>query len=422
MYLSIGLMSGTSMDGIDAALIQTDGQTHVKEQGHLHLPYEWRFKILLRAAEYAVRQHSGDLNLAAAQFEIHLDAYLQNKLQIESALQAEFKHELAQYLPLNLKRIIQHSTALHLKASQALLKQTGFAPKDIKVLGYHGQTLYHQPQKGLSVIVGDGKTLAEALNISVVYQFRQQDIAAGGQGAPFAPIYHWALAERDKLTPCVVLNCGGIANATLISQSDPTTLLALDTGPGNALIDAYVRKKTGGKEHCDQDGQYGLQGQVHEGVLKALYAKALMIADENYFAKTGPKSLDVGDLKLIAELETLSLPDACRTLEAFTADSIIRSLQQLECPLPQLWIGAGGGWENPAICTELSTRLSAYLPGTQFRKASEVHWNSAALEAQIFAYLAIRHLQKQDFSFPGTTGVPYPMSGGTLLTCTHQAD
>lgn len=402
MTLSIGLMSGTSMDGIDVALLETDGQHHIIEKGHLHYPYETNFQIALKAAEYSVRKHHGDLRQAELHFNADMKVYLYSLQQPISDY----------YARLSLEAVIAESTQLHIHAVQQLLQQQHLKPNDITVVGYHGQTLYHQPQRHCSIIVGDGQVMADTLNIPVVYQFRANDIAAGGQGAPFAPIYHWALAKRDGLIPCVVLNCGGIANATVISNDDATQLLALDTGPGNGLIDALVRQKTQGKENRDQDGRYGLAGTVNDAILKQLYTQSTQGDKADFFSKAAPKSLDIGDFKWSAALENLSLEDACRTLEAFTADSIIHSLLQLQRPLPNLWIVAGGGWHNPVILQEFKTRLAQHCLQAVVRTADDIGWNADALEAQIFAYLAVRHLHQLPFSFPGTTGVAKPLSGG----------
>lgn len=402
MTVSIGLMSGTSMDGIDVALLETNGQDHIVAKGHSHYPYKPSFQIALKAAEYGVRKYHGDLQQAALHFNTDMKDYL-NRLQ--QPLSDE-------YTRLSLDAVIAESTQLHIHAVQQLLQQHYLKPKDISVIGYHGQTLYHQPQRHCSIIVGDGQVMADTLNIPVVYQFRANDIAAGGQGAPFAPIYHWALAKRDGLIPCVVLNCGGIANATIISSDDATQLIALDTGPGNGLIDALVRQKTHGKENRDQDGRYGLAGTVNNDLLQQLYTQSMQGDKADFFTKAAPKSLDIGDFKSPAALENLSLEDACRTLEAFTADSIIKSLLHTNILLPDRWIVAGGGWRNPVILEEFKTRLAQHCPQAVVRTADDIGWNADALEAQIFAYLAVRHLHQLPFSFPGTTGVAKPLSGG----------
>ncbi|MCD6045182.1 MAG: hypothetical protein K0R48_345 [Gammaproteobacteria bacterium] len=402
MTFSIGLMSGTSMDGIDAALLETDGQHHIVAKGYLHYPYKTDFQIALKAAEYSVRKHKGDLQQAALHFKADITEYLNTLEQPVNDY----------YAPLSLEAVINESTQLHIKAVQALLQQQHIKSSDIRVIGYHGQTLYHQPQRQCSIIVGDGQVMANALNIPVVSQFRANDIVAGGQGAPFAPIYHWALAKRDGLIPCVVLNCGGIANATVISNDDATQLIALDTGPGNGLIDALVRQKTHGNENRDQDGHYGLAGTVNDAILQQLYTHSMQGDKADFFSKTGPKSLDIGDFKWPVALEELSLADACRTLEAYTADSIVKSLLNTTAILPDRWIVAGGGWHNPVILQEFKMRLTQHCPQAVVKTADDIGWNADALEAQIFAYLAVRHLRRLPFSFPGTTGVAKPLGGG----------
>ncbi len=397
--LSIGLMSGTSMDGIDVALLETDGLNHIVEKGHLSAPYAREFQIALKAAEYSVRKHAGNLEEAAKYFESDSQEYFS-------------ANAIAPSDHWNLESIIAESTELHAQAVLQFLEKYHLNASDIEVIGYHGQTLYHQPQRQCSVIVGDGPALANRLNIPVIYQFRTHDIAAGGQGAPFAPIYHWALAKRDGFIPCVVLNCGGIANATVIAEEDPETLIAFDTGPGNGLIDAFVRQKTQGKENKDTDGHYGSQGKVDTFVLEQLYQHSMQGNKADFFKKAPPKSLDIADFKWPSVLEDLSLNDACRTLEAFTADSIVQSLVALNRPLPNLWIVAGGGWHNPVILEEFKMRLQRALPQAEIKTADAIGWNGDALEAQIFAYLAVRHLKQSPFSFPGTTGVSRPLSGG----------
>ena len=399
MMLSIGLMSGTSMDGIDAALLETDGLGHIVEKGHLAYSYSREFQIALKAAEYSVRKHLGNVQQAAFHFEKDLNEYLSLNM-------------IKPFADLTLDGIVLESTQLHAKAVQQLLEKYPVSASEIDVIGYHGQTLYHQPQRQRSVIVGNGQALADLVHIPVVYQFRANDIAAGGQGAPFAPIYHWALAKRDHLIPCVVLNCGGIANATVITEDDPQQLLAFDTGPGNGLIDTLVRKKTQGTENRDTDGHYGLAGRVHHDLLEQLYEESMQGDKADFFKKAPPKSLDIADFKSPQALDNVSLADACRTLEAFTADSIIKSIIQLNRPLPKRWILAGGGWHNPVILEEFKTRLHLLLPQAEIHTADAIGWNGDALEAQIFAYLAVRHLQQLPFSFPGTTGVPRPLSGG----------
>ncbi len=368
------------MDGIDAALLKTDGDSIIEECGHISMPYSAFFKSQLKQAEEVVRSVQGDL-------------------------------EKAENLWPNLPQIIDESTHLHAEAVRRLISETKCLPETIRVVGYHGQTLYHHPP--VSTIVGHGKRLAELVGIPVVNNFRKQDITLGGQGAPFAPIYHYALAKRDGYIPAVVVNLGGIANVTIIPSDKPDHMIAFDTGPANGLVDRFVRQRTHNQEQMDANGRYGSQGQVHENVLSLLFEKGVQKNGHNYFTLPAPKSLDIGHLNLIAELAPLTLEDGCATLEAFTAKSLVDSVVSLNIDVPKMWIMAGGGAQNPIILKFLEDYLMKALgPGIVMHKADSVGWNSQALEAQIFAYLAVRHLKGLPFSFPNTTGVSMPTCGG----------
>jgi anhydro-N-acetylmuramic acid kinase len=218
------------------------------------------------------------------------------------------------------------------------------------------------------------------------------------------------------LAPVVVANCGGISNISVITGKSEE-LFAFDCGPGNGLIDRFVFNRVG--KPCDLDGVFGLKGKVHEQVLAALRSRAVCApGGSNYLEKVPPKSLDINDLHLIPELDGLSLQDGCATLEAFSADCIVGSLRWVEARgviVPSLWVLAGGGWKNPVIVRELTTRLRAYLgEQVRVRQADEVGWNGVALEAQIFAFLAVRSVRGLALSVPGTTGVTAPVTGGVL--------
>ncbi len=418
--LSIGLMSGTSMDGIDASLLETDGSgSLIKDLGHTSISYSYEFKILLKAAEYTIRNCLGNMQHAQSSYLPLLAEYLTKELKISDVNGIITK--LSAYLyghknneqPITLNNIIQHSTQLHGKTVKKLLKETGYSATQIDVVGYHGQTMFHRPSIKVSVIIGDGQCLANELGITVVSEFRSRDVAAGGEGAPFAPLYHQALAIRDHKIPLAVVNCGGIANITVINSANESDLIAFDTGPGNGLIDRFVRQRTAGKETMDVDGKYGKCGVIHNDILIALNEKSIIKDGKNYFAQKPPKSLDIGDMVLIPELEALSIEDACATLEAFTADSIVNSFKLTSARLPQHWILAGGGWHNPVIRRELDNRLKR-IAGDNINicTADKIGWNSQAMEAQIFAYYAVRSLQNKPLSLPGTTRVPTPLSGG----------
>ncbi len=368
--LSLGLMSGTSMDGVDAALLKTDGQQVLERLGHHFIPYPAEFTLALKAAEKTVRASQGDIT--------------------------------------PFKTLIQKSTDYHQQAVETLLAK--IQTSTIDVIGYPGQTLFHAPLLNKSIVIGNAAQLAQHFHCRVVSDFRRQDIEAGGQGAPFAPLYHQALAlQTHQPLPLAVVNCGGIANITVITGSTLDDVSGFDTGPGNTLIDALVRERTQGLETCDLNGRYGQQGQVWETWLNTFY-------EHPFFQKSPPKSLDVGDFFLVDGLKELSLADAAATLEALTADSIVHSIDWLEKPYPLTWILTGGGWHNPIILTQFQYRLKKRLGNTvQIKTAEAVGWNSASLEAELFAYLAVRSLRGLPLSVPKTTGVNRAMTGGTVV-------
>jgi anhydro-N-acetylmuramic acid kinase len=412
--ISIGLMSGTSMDGIEAALLETDGSPDLlRSLGHISLAYTPQFKILLKSAEYAVKKCEGNVDKAKIYYAQAIHDYIHDNQIISDLFFSQITWD----------QVIGHSTTLHGIAIKKLLYATKIKANQIDLIGYHGQTLFHNPARKISIVVGNGQQLANELGITVVNDFRSRDIEAGGQGAPFAPLYHYALAVRDDKLPIAVVNCGGISNISLILNKNEESVIGFDTGPGNALIDRLVRQRTQGKENMDTDGQYGRQGRVDKSVLAELFEKAIVKLDQNYLLQPPPKSLDYNDMILIPELDSLSLEDACATLEAFTAETIVNSLDLLnlrnlgsiDCPLefPKLWILAGGGWYNPVILEMLKSRLHLRF-GTDLKilTADEIGWSSQAMEAQIFAYFAVRSLQNKPLSVPGTTGVPKPISGG----------
>lgn len=420
--LTIGLMSGTSMDGIDAALLDTDGNVVIKELGAESLTYDSDFKILLKAAEKAVREAEGNLEKANANYTQALTAYLKNELNMMSTAVPEKIKSLSAYFhgndkneAITLHDVVQRSTELHAEMVKRLLIKTGYKAEQIDVIGYHGQTLFHKPSAKITVQVGDGQRLADLTGITVVNDFRSNDVRNGGQGAPFAPLYHQALAVRDARYPLAVVNCGGIANITVITGEKDKQVIGFDTGPGNALVDRLVKQRTQHKEVMDDKGRHGEKGKVNEEALQLLRKKSVVVDEKNYFTLLPPKSLDSGNLALIPELDKLSLEDACRTLEAFTAETIVNSIDYFKTDPPKFWILAGGGWNNPVILEELRIRLIKKL-GTdvKIRTADddEVGWNSKAMEAQIFAYLAVRSLKGWPISVPGTTCVSEALSGG----------
>jgi anhydro-N-acetylmuramic acid kinase len=383
------------------------------------LSYDSHFRTLMKAAELAARKAAGNLELAKLNYDRALKTFLIAELgtppaEVSACIAAlnHYFHGNAQ-TPVTFDQIVTRSTELHIEVVQQLLNLAGYTADNIDLIGYHGQTLFHCPGN-TTLQVGDAQLLADKTGITVISNFRSKDVAAGGQGAPLVPLFHQALAVRDNNFPAAVVNCGGIANISLITGKHETELIGFDTGPGNCLIDRYVRLKSAGKEQMDTNGKYGLNGKVSEKVLARLYKKAIFNNGQNYFDIIPPKSLDIGELHLIPELDELSIADACATLEAFTADTIVNGLKYFAGDIPPIWILAGGGWHNPVITRELIARLTKLSPNVKVLTAEEANWSSSALESQTFAYLAARSLQKLHISLPSTTRVPQALTGGDI--------
>jgi anhydro-N-acetylmuramic acid kinase len=365
---SIGLMSGTSYDGVDVALINTDGEEIGRLGPTLYRPYGEEERAVLRHAMAAA------VNLAG---------------------RAERPGPLTEGEDL--------VTCAHAEAVEAFLAANGMVARDIAVVGFHGQTVLHDPLRRLTVQLGAGDALARRLGIAVVYDFRAADVAAGGQGAPFVPVFHRAMARLlAEKAPIAVLNIGGVANLTYIDGD--AALVACDVGPGNALIDDLMRLRTG-RPH-DSEGRAAAAGQVDEGAVERVLAHP-------FFAKPPPKSLDRNAFHhWIAAEEKLagkSLEDGAATLTALTAAAIARSVALLP-RAPATFIVAGGGIRNPVLMRMLAERVAP----AHVKTADAVGWSADSLEAQAFAYLAVRSLNGLPLSFPTTTGVPYPMPGGVL--------
>ncbi len=295
-------------------------------------------------------------------------------------------------------------TTLHAGAVQAFLDTNRIDRRSIDVAGFHGQTLLHRPERSLTVQIGDGPMLARELGVPVVYDFRAADVAAGGQGAPLVPVYHRALAQMiERPRPVAVLNVGGVANVTFVDGSgDP---YACDTGPGNALLDDFMRERLG-LPH-DPSGENAAKGKVDEAALMRVLAHP-------FFKRKLPKSLDRNDFRAWvaaqAGLAGKSVCDGAATLTAITAVSISAIVAMLPEP-PRTWIVAGGGAQNLTLLQMLQRRLA---PAT-VEVASAVGWSPDAIEAQAFAYMAVRHLRGLPITFPATTGVARPMQGGVLV-------
>jgi anhydro-N-acetylmuramic acid kinase len=356
--LILGFMSGTSLDGVDAALIETDGE-RVEAFGPAFVsPFtpDERAAITFATAEALVWNGFGDV---PASFDAAATAVL----------------------------------VAHLRAAEQVIAAAGRRPD---LVGFHGQTVLHRPERRLSVQLGDAQALANAVATPVVGQLRQDDLAAGGQGAPLVPVYHGALAAKLGMAgPVAFLNLGGVANVTFIGADGE--LIAFDTGPANGLIDQMVQQRGAGR--YDDGGRFAAAGCVDEQVLAELLS-------HRYFGEHGPKSLDRYDFPL-GWAETCSLEDAAATLTAFTAETVALAARSLP-DTPALWVICGGGCHNPVLMQALRDRLGTC------RTADELGLRSDFVEAEAMAFLAARSLRGLPLTYPGTTGVVAPLPGGTL--------
>ncbi len=359
---AIGLMSGTSMDGVDVAFIETDGEGVVRQGPSFFLAYGEADRALLRAA------------LADAVKLVDRDARPGALAAAEAMI-----------------------TERHAEAVEAFLSAEGIAPGSIDVVGFHGQTVLHRPERKLTVQIGDGAALARRLRIPVIFDLRAADVAAGGQGAPLVPVFHRALVEDVGIkAPVALVNIGGVANITFVAPGmDP---IACDTGPGNALIDDLMLARTGAP--IDRDGRTARAGKCDQQALATLLAHP-------FFDAPAPKSLDRNAFSLepVARLSTL---DAAATLVEFTAEAIARALRQMP-EAARLLVVCGGGARNPTIMEALARRTN-----TQVETADALEWSVDAMEAQAFAYLAARSLRGLPLTYPTTTGVARAMCGGVL--------
>ncbi len=350
-------MSGTSLDGIDVAALATDGHRRVVAGPALTVPYPEAFRERLRAV---LGSQAPSPDIAAVEAEL---------TRLHAASVAEFR-------------------ARHPEVS-------------FDLVGFHGHTILHRPAERRTWQIGDGALLARLVGVDVVADFRSADMAAGGEGAPLAPLYHAALAA-DLAKPIAVLNLGGVGNVTWIgpgTKDGADDILAFDTGPGNALIDDWVRRHTG--RAIDIDGALARTGQ-------ASAAHVARFVRHPYFARKPPKSLDRDDFQGTIP-DDLALADGAATLTEMTAAAVAAAIRHFAAP-PREWLVCGGGRRNPALMAALARLLPVSV-----RPVEAVGWDGDALEAQAFAYLAVRSVLGVPLSLPATTGARRAISGGRLF-------
>jgi len=350
-------MTGTSMDGIDISLVKTNG-IHLKRVNN---NYFYRYSNETRDFLLSILNEDIKINLKRKKF---LD---------ELITQEHFK---------------------------ALKKFDGIKKADL--IGFHGQTIYHNPNNKISIQLGDPKKLAKMLCKNVIFDFRSKDIEMGGQGAPLAPIYHQFIIESLSLElPSCILNIGGVANLTFW---DGKTLMGFDTGPGNALMDNYIKKNS--NKYFDKNGMIASKGNPNKEIINNFI-------NNSFFKKNPPKSLDRNSfIDLYQELLSMnfSVPDTMATLAEFTIESIIISLNFLPARIKNILI-TGGGYKNNYLMNGLKNRLNV-----NFINENELDIKFDYIESELIAFLSARSLYNLPFTFPTTTGISEASSGGKLYS------
>ena len=359
--VALGLMSGTSVDAIDVALIETDGEDWVRPLRAMERIWPVQARQSIASITARVGEANGRLNDHAA-----------------------------------LRHIADLVTRHHLDVVRNALARWNMTPDQVDCVGFHGQTIFHAPADQITLQIGHGGELAAELGCPVVHDFRSADVAAGGEGAPLIPIYHRAVMRRlDRQEPVAVVNIGGVSN---ISYIEGDMLIGFDSGPGNGPIDSWVAAR--GQGNFDMDGALASAGTINKNLLERWL-------DNEYFDLAPPKSLDRFAFSF-AGLDQLSGPDGAATLTAFTAETIARALTL--CPnVPSELVVTGGGLKNPVLMKELAARARVPVTGLE-----AYGWSADSLEAEGFGYLAVRRLRELPATFPGTTGVSVPMLAGEI--------
>ena len=365
LITSIGLMSGTSSDGIDASIIKSDGENLVHFVGNHFLPYEDRLKSKIRSLKE----------------RINLILDLETNAREIDGLEKEI-------------------TLLHGKIINLIIEKFKLSKSEIDLIGFHGHTIFHSFKDKKTKQIGDGRLLSQLTGLNVVYNFRENDIKNGGQGAPLVPIFHKLLQIKLKLKrPLVFLNIGGISNLTYLNKDKE--IISFDSGPGNFLIDKILQLKSNDKIQFDKDGKIAFAGNVDRNILDSYLS-------DPYYDFPPPKSLDVNDFNL-APLRSLSLKDSVATLSELTSQTVINALNFFSSK-PLEIILCGGGRKNKYIFERIKE-----LSNIKINNIDNHNINGDFIESQAFAYLSIRSFLKKSISFPGTTGVDSPTVGGNII-------
>ena len=365
IYTVIGLMSGTSADGVDASLIQSNGENQIDIISNFYLPYEASVKNDIRNLKERINTPK-DLEI--------------NKNEIAS---------LTNIITLN-----------HAKAVERIINKNKISNNSIDLIGFHGQTIYHSHQNKVSNQLANPGLLNSLTQTRVVYNFREEDINKGGQGAPLTPIYHKAIYNKINLKdPVVFLNIGGISNLTFMDNLNH--MISFDCGPGNCLIDKFIQIKSKGKINFDLDGQMASKGQVNEIILENYL-------NDSFYNLKPPKTLDVNDFSL-SMIRGLSDEDSVCTLTELTARTFVDSLNYLK-RLPKKIFLLGGGRKNKFLTNRIKE-----LSKINVENIDQTGFDGDFIESQAFAYIALRTFLKKKNSFPSTTGVAEACVGGNIL-------
>jgi anhydro-N-acetylmuramic acid kinase len=369
IYTSLGLMSGTSMDGIDASIIKSNGEDKYEAVFNQYFKYDE--EIYRELVDIRNKINSSD------------------DLEVNSIILSELERKITLFHAIICKKIISNYSS------------------NIDLIGFHGQTIFHNANKKISKQLGDANLLSNLLKKKVVYNFRKNDLTNGGQGAPLAPIFHQLLVNQDKIDlPVCILNIGGIANITEISSKDYNDLKSYDIGPGNCLLDEWIRKNS--KERFDKNGELAKAGKTDEIILNQAIKNFDNIKNNNKL------SFDVKDFDLNFVCG-LSLEDGLSTLTNFTSSliyqSIVTSINFDKDKELNILI-CGGGRKNSFLIDSIRKKIP---PNVNLYLIDDYEIDGDFIESQAFAYLAIRSFLKKIISFPKTTNVKNSCTGGILV-------